>query len=193
MNEMSSHPALVEQHENTKLAIWLFLGGEVIFFGTLILTLLFTRLSHPGDFRDFVSHLTIPLIGVNTFVLIMSSYLVVRGLEAIRAGNLKGLRNNIIGVIVLGALFLGGQAYEWTSLFREKINVKSVVGTPFFTVTGIHGTHVFVGIIWAVYILVLAIRGGYSEGQHQGVELFGLYWHFVDIVWIVLFTVIYLI
>jgi heme/copper-type cytochrome/quinol oxidase subunit 3 len=193
MNEMSSPTAVVEQRDNTKLAIWLFLGGEVVFFATLILTLVFTRLSHPVDFHEFVSHLTIPLIGVNTFVLIMSSYLVVRGLEAIRAGNRKGLRNNIIGVILLGALFLCGQAYEWIGLFRENLNVKSLVGTPFFSVTGIHGTHVFVGIIWAVYILVLTIRGAYSDTNHQGVELFGLYWHFVDIVWIVLFTVIYLI
>jgi heme/copper-type cytochrome/quinol oxidase subunit 3 len=193
MSELPSETAFVDQHDNTKLAVWLFLGGEVIFFGTLILTLVFTRLSHPVDFHEFVSHLTIPLIGVNTFVLIMSSYLVVRGLEAIRVGNQKGLRNNIIGVIVLGALFLSGQAYEWIGLFREKLDVKSVVGTPFFTVTGIHGTHVFIGIIWAVYILVLAIRGGYSQRQHRGVEVFGLYWHFVDIVWIVLFTVIYLI
>lgn len=193
MSEMPSQTAFVEQHDNTKLAVWLFLGGEVVFFATLILTLVFTRLSHPGDFQKFVSHLTIPLIGVNTFVLIMSSYLVVRGLEAIRKGNQTGLRNNIVGVIVLGALFLGGQAFEWISLFREKIDVKSLVGTPFFTVTGVHGTHVFIGIIWAVYILVLAIRGAYTDRQHQGVELFGLYWHFVDIVWIVLFTVIYLI
>jgi heme/copper-type cytochrome/quinol oxidase subunit 3 len=193
MSEMPSETAFVEQHDNTKLAVWLFIGGEVVFFATLILTLVFTRLSHPGDFQKFVSHLTIPLIGVNTFVLILSSFLVVRGLEAIRKGNQTGLRNNIIGVIVLGALFLGGQAYEWTSLFRERIDVKSTVGTPFFTVTGIHGTHVLIGIIWAVYILVLAIRGAYSDRQHQGVELFGLYWHFVDIVWIVLFTVIYLI
>jgi heme/copper-type cytochrome/quinol oxidase subunit 3 len=193
MSEMPSETAFVVQHDNTKMAVWLFIGGEVVFFATLILTLVFTRLSHPGDYQKFVSHLTIPLIGVNTFVLITSSYLVVRGLEEIRKGNQKGLRNNIIGVILLGALFLGGQAYEWTSLFRERIDVKSAVGTPFFTVTGIHGTHVFIGIIWAVYILVLAIRGAYSDRQHQGVELFGLYWHFVDIVWIVLFTVIYLI
>jgi heme/copper-type cytochrome/quinol oxidase subunit 3 len=193
MSETRSETAFVAPQDNTKLAVWLFLGGEVIFFGTLILTLIFTRLTHPVDFHDFVSHLTIPLIGVNTFVLIMSSYLVVRGLEAIRAGNLNGLRNNIIGAIILGALFLSGQAYEWSGLLRDKLGVKTTVGTPFFTVTGIHGTHVFVGIIWAVYILVLAIRGGYSENQHQGVELFGLYWHFVDIVWIVLFTVIYLI
>jgi heme/copper-type cytochrome/quinol oxidase subunit 3 len=193
MSEAPTRTAFVEQHDNTKLAVWLFLGGEVVFFATLILTLIFTRLSHPNEFHDFVSHLTIPLIGVNTFVLIMSSYLVVRGLEAIRRGNLTGLRNNIVGVIVLGALFLSGQAYEWIGLFRDRLDVKSIVGTPFFTVTGIHGTHVFVGIIWAVYVLVLAIRGAYSDRQHQGVELFGLYWHFVDIVWIVLFTVIYLI
>jgi len=193
MSEMPPQTAFVEQHDNTKLAIWLFLGGEIVFFATLILTLVFTRLSHPSEFHEFISHLTIPLIGVNTFVLITSSFLVVRGLEAVRQGDQPGLRNNILGVIVLGALFLGGQAYEWMGLFRENIGVKSIIGTPFFTVTGIHGTHVFVGIIWAIYILVLATRGAFSDRRHQGVELFGLYWHFVDIVWIVLFTVIYLI
>jgi heme/copper-type cytochrome/quinol oxidase subunit 3 len=193
MTETASQPALVAQRDNTKLAVWLFLGGEVVFFATLILTLVFTRISHPAEYHEFIAHLTIPLIGVNTFVLILSSFLVVRGLEAIRDGNRNGLRNNILGVILLGALFLGGQAYEWGGLFRERVGLGSVFGTPFFTVTGIHGSHVLVGIIWAIYILVLAIRGRFSEKSHAAVELFGLYWHFVDIVWIVLFTVIYLI
>jgi heme/copper-type cytochrome/quinol oxidase subunit 3 len=102
------------------------------------------------------------------------------------------LRNNLMGVLVLGALFLSGQAYEWVTLFGEGVSLKDTFGTPFFTVTGIHGTHVFVGIIWGLLTLVSAVRGAYSQENHAGVEQFGLYWHFVDIVWIILFTIIYL-
>jgi len=184
---------MLPQRDNTKLALWFFLGGEITFFVTLILTFLFVRLSHPDQFPEFSRHLSVPIVGINTFILISSSYLVVRSLDAIEHGNVKGLRNNMIGVIVLGLLFLGGQAFEWTTLFNEGIGIKDTYGSAFFTVTGIHGTHVFVGIIWAVIVLVSGIRGVYSEHEHRAVEFFGLYWHFVDIVWIVLFTLIYLI
>jgi heme/copper-type cytochrome/quinol oxidase subunit 3 len=122
-----------------------------------------------------------------------SSYFVVRSLEAIRSGNQKGMRNNLIGVLVLGAFFLGGQATEWTSLFTDGVNYSTAFGMPFFTVTGIHGTHVFIGVLWAIYILAGDRRQPYTKGNHLGLENFGLYWHFVDIVWIVLFTLIYLI
>jgi heme/copper-type cytochrome/quinol oxidase subunit 3 len=96
-------------------------------------------------------------------------------------------------VIVLGAAFLAGQAYEWISLFREGVGVKDVFGTPFFSITGIHGTHVFVGLLWAAILLISRNKSVYNALHQSPVEMFGLYWHFVDIVWIVLFTVIYLI
>jgi cytochrome c oxidase subunit 3 len=125
---------------------------------------------------------------------VTSSYFVVRALEAISfKGDQKGLRNNLIIVVVLGLLFLGGQAFEWITLFGEGLGFSSTYGLPFFTVTGIHGTHVFVGVLWAVYLLVGHGRMPFTQENHLGVENFGLYWHFVDIVWIVLFTVIYLI
>ena len=193
MSNVSQPHAAVSQHDNTKLAVWVFLGGEVVFFATLILTFSMYRLQHASSYADFTSHLSIPLIAINTFVLIASSYMVVRSLEAIREGNRTGLRNNMITVMVLGAIFLGGQAFEWITLFGDGVNLASTFGTPFFTVTGIHGTHVFVGLIWAAIVLVNNGRGAFSEHEHRGMELFGLYWHFVDIVWIVLFTVIYLI
>jgi len=189
-----SNPAPIAQRENTKLAMWVFLGGEVIFFTSLILLIVFTRLNHSDYNAQFRSHLSIPVIAANTFVLVTSSYFVVRGLEAISVkDDRKALRNNLLMVTALGLLFLGGQVFEWTSLFREGVGLSSTYGTPFFTVTGIHGTHVFVGIIWAIFLLVGHHRRPFTKDRHLGVENFGLYWHFVDIVWIVLFTVLYLI
>jgi cytochrome c oxidase subunit 3 len=189
----STRPLPVPQSENTKVGMWVFLGGEVVFFTSLILVLLLTRLVNPNYEADFRSLLSIPIIAVNTFILLTSSYFVVRALEAIGAGKHKGMRNSLIGVIVLGLLFLAGQAFEWTSLFRDGVSYSTTFGMPFFTVTGIHGTHVFIGVLWVIYLLAGDRRRPYTKGNHLGIENFGLYWHFVDIVWIVLFTVIYLI
>lgn len=195
MSEMqATGTAPVPQRENTKLAIWVFLGGEVVFFVSLILLVVFSRLTQSGYDSQFRSYLSIPLIALNTFVLVTSSYFVVRALEAIRyEDDRRALRNNLIVVIVLGLLFLGGQAYEWVSLFKEGVDLFSTFGTPFFTVTGIHGTHVFVGILWAIYLLVGHHFLPFTKEDNRAIENFGLYWHFVDIVWIVLFTVIYLV
>jgi len=185
--------APVSQDENSKLAMWVFLGGEVVFFIALILIFLLARLVHADYNAQFRSHLSIPVIALNTFILVTSSYFMVRALEAISYGNEKGLRNNLWVVIFLGLLFLGGQAFEWTSLFNEGVSYSTVFGMPFFTLTGVHGTHVFIGVLWALYLLVAHSRMPYTQENHLGIENFGLYWHFVDIVWIVLFTLIYLI
>jgi heme/copper-type cytochrome/quinol oxidase subunit 3 len=165
----------------------------VVFFGTLILTYLLFRLRDPVDFAAAKAHLSIPLIALNTFILILSSFMVVQALESIRNGRQVSMRNYLIAVMVLGALFLGGQAFEWTSLYKEGIWFSSPFGTPFFTITGIHGTHVLVGLIWCVYLLIGVFKGAYTRSKHLAIENFGLYWHFVDVVWIVLFTVFYLI
>ena len=193
MSEM--HPtAPVTQREKTKLAMWVFLGGEVVFFVSLILLIIFTRLTHTGYEAQFRSHLSIPVIALNTFILVTSSYFVVHALDGISAnGGRTALRNNILAVIAFGLLFLGGQAFEWSTLIGEGLNLSGTYGPPFFIVTGIHGMHVFVGILWAVYLFVGHRRMPFTKENHLGIENFGLYWHFVDIVWIVLFTVIYLI
>ena len=194
MNEQHTNVAPLAQHENTKLAMWLFLGGEVVFFVSLILVFVFSRLTISNYEAQFRSLLSIPIIAANTFVLVTSSYFVVRGLEAINIkDDRKGLQTNLIIVMVLGLLFLGGQAFEWITLFNEGMTLKSSFGTPFFTVTGIHGTHVFIGILWLIYLLVSHKRRPFTRDNNRRVENFGLYWHFVDIVWIVLFTVIYLV
>jgi heme/copper-type cytochrome/quinol oxidase subunit 3 len=184
---------IVSEHENSKLGVWLFIGGDIIFFSTLILSFGILRFQHASQYPKFLSHLSIPLIGLNPFLLIASSYMVVRALSAIQENRQKGLRNSLVAVIVLGLLFLSGQAFEWTTLFREGLGMQDLFAPAFFTVTGLHGTHVFIGVIWCIYILVSAIRGHYTPEKHLQVENFGLYWHFVDIVWIILFTLIYLI
>jgi len=193
LSEAKQSPAPVSPRENTKLGFWVFLGGEVIFFGGLIGTLILFQTSHPAEFQEVKEHLSIPIIGLNTFILILSSYFVVRALEQIREGDRKGLRNNLLLVLVLGAMFLGGQAFEWTTLFNEGIWFGTTFGTPFFTITGIHGTHVFIGLLWSMFLQLGIYYGAYSRNDYQGIEIFGLYWHFVDVVWIILFTLFYLV
>lgn len=183
---------LVPRRQTDKLGVWIFLGGEVVLFSSLILTILYFRIHDASAYPAFRDHLSIPLVGLNTFILVVSSFLVVRALEAIRHDHRAGLVYNLLGVLILGAAFVSGQAFEWSELFHAGITPSSLFGTPFFTVTGIHGTHVMIGLAWDAFVIVQALNGAYSARNPHGVEVFGLYWHFVDIVWIVLFSVIYL-
>lgn len=177
--------------DHRKLGTWLFLASEVMFFGGLIAAFLHYKLNNPTPESQLLDVL---LVGGNTFVLLTSSYTVVMGLSAIRRGDVPGLVRYLLLTAVLGAAFLSGQGYEFASLFREGMTpTSSVFGSSFFTLTGFHGLHVLVGLLWAVRNLVKAQRGGFDAERAIGIEVFGLYWHFVDIVWIVLFTVIYLI
>ena len=193
MAEPILRTAPLAHRDNPKLAIWIYLGGDVVLFGTLIFTYMLFRLRNPAEFAVEKAHLSIPLIAINTFILILSSFMVVQALEAVRDGRQKAFRNYLLAVGGLGLLFLAGQAFEWTSLYQAGIWFPSTLGTPFFTITGLHGSHVLAGVIWTVYIQLGIRRNAYSPTHYQGVEIFGLYWHFVDVVWIVLFTLFYLI
>jgi cytochrome c oxidase subunit 3/cytochrome o ubiquinol oxidase subunit 3 len=184
---------LAPLYSRNKLAMWFFLGGEIILFATLISTFALARLSYSDQYGAFRSQLNIPLIGLNTFVLVLSSYFVVRTLVAARQRRQTAMLVNLLIVVALGALFLSGQAYEWSTLYAQGISVESTFGSPFFVVTGIHGTHVLVGIVWASILLIFGLGNSETDRPDRAIELFGLYWHFVDIVWIVLFSVIYLI
>jgi heme/copper-type cytochrome/quinol oxidase subunit 3 len=192
MDNLEIDHSVVPRRHNEKLAIWIFLGGEVVLFLALITAFAQDRVNHADDYEAFRSHLNVPLVGLNTVILIVSSYLVVRALEAIRDGSEAGLKRNLIGVVVFGALFLGGQAFEWAELFASGVGPNTAFGSPFLTLTGIHGTHVLVGLMWAALVAVNALGHAYTPRDDVGVDIFGLYWHFVDIVWIVLFTLIYL-
>ncbi len=177
--------------DHLKLGVWLFLASEVMFFGGLIAAFLHYKVNEPSPQAGLLS---VPLVGANTFVLLTSSFTVVQGLAAIRRGNRAGLIRFLGITVLLGALFLAGQGYEFAKIYREGVTLQSsVFGSSFFTLTGFHGLHVLIGIVWAASTLLRASRGRYTDQDAIGVEVFGLYWHFVDIVWIVLFTLIYLV
>lgn len=188
------HPTPTWQGISTvKFAFWLFLASEVMFFAGLIAAYIVLRagsLSWP-----IVSEvLNVPLVAGNTFILIVSSVTMVQAYAGIQAGNPRQLRRMLLATAGLGVLFLGIQAFEWSSLLREGTTPQvSLFGATFFTLTGFHGLHVSGGVVALILVIVKAWRGGYTQAEHQGVELMGLYWHFVDVVWIILFTIVYLI
>ena len=193
---MSHAPAALETStglDNRKLLMWLFLASECLLFGSLIGAYLLYRGQsvvgpYPEDLFD------IPFTSVSAFVLLMSSVTMVLALAAIQRGDQKGLRIWLLGTALLGLLFLSGQAFEFTEFNREGLSLSSnLFGTTFYVLTGFHGAHVTVGVLILLSLLVMALRGRLTQGQSLNVELAGLYWHFVDAVWIVIFTLVYLI
>jgi len=190
-----SHPSEVTSLgvDNRKLSIWTLLGSESVFFSSLIVTYIVMRgksVSGPLPHEA----LDVPLTAVNTFVLICSSLTMVTALAAIQRGQVHSLRRWLFATILLGLGFLSGQAFEFTKLFGQGLSLsRNVFGATFFTLTGFHGAHVFAGVIWICFVLARAFHGGVTRDNHLAVELVGLYWHFVDLVWIIIFTVVYLI
>ncbi|MBI3242995.1 MAG: heme-copper oxidase subunit III [Chloroflexi bacterium] len=175
-----------------KMGMWIFLGSEVLFFTGLISTFLLLRARSTVEaVEPLVS--SIPLVSLNTFILLTSSLTVVLAHDSAARGK-KGLLNLfLLLTVILGATFVSLQGVEYTRLYAENLTwTGSGLGTGFFTLTGFHGLHVIIGVIWCLSILPRALRGGFTEKEYGGVEIFGLYWHFVDIVWILLFTIIYL-
>jgi heme/copper-type cytochrome/quinol oxidase subunit 3 len=177
--------------DHRKLGVWLFLSSEIMFFGGLLAAFLHYKINNPSPAEHAL--LDVTLVGINTFILLVSSFTVVLGLDAIQHGDRRRLVLFLGLTMLLGAGFLAGQGNEFVTLYRHGMTLKSsVYGSSFFTLTGFHGLHVLIGILWAGLTLRKAAIGRYDDGRYTGVELFGLYWHFVDIVWIVLFTLIYL-
>jgi cytochrome c oxidase subunit 3/cytochrome o ubiquinol oxidase subunit 3 len=178
---------------NQKLGIWVLLGSEAVFFSALIVTYI---VFHGKGTSGPVAHevLDVGLTAVNTFVLICSSLTMVTALSAIERGSTTGLRNWLAATALLGLAFLSGQAIEFTKLFGLGASLGSnLFGATFFTLTGFHGGHVLAGVIWIGFVMARVLRGGMTKQKHEAVELVGLYWHFVDLVWIIIFTVVYLI
>ena len=178
-----------------KFAMWCFLGTEVIIFGALIARVLGVWVADPEAHRLLTEPLSsLLLVSLNTFLLLVSSLCVVLGLSSVQRGNRSGLALWMAATAVLGAAFVGIQAYEFNKLVSEGLVFgTSQFASAFYLLTGNHGLHVIIGVIWCALILVRALRGGYTETEHLGVEIFGLYWHFVDVVWILIFTLVYLI
>ena len=175
-----------------KLAIWTFIGSECMLFGTLIATYMAYRGKstvgpHPHEI------LNIPLTTLSTFDLLMSSLLMVLALDAVLRNKRALARLWLAGTAVFGLIFLGFQAYEFTHFVHEGLTLsRNLFGSTFFTLTGFHGGHVTLGVIMLLTLLLLHVRGKLGVADAPKVEVIGLYWHFVDIVWIAIFTLVYL-
>lgn len=180
--------------ENRKLGMWLFLVSEVMFFTGLIGAYIVLRQATP-DWPPPSSILNIPLTGLNTFLLICSSATLVIGYSCALEGNREGMQVGLFLTVLLGALFLAIQAHEYHELMHVKkfTPSSSIFGSCFFTLTGFHGAHVLAGVLCLIFVFFRALKGAYTPEDSRGIEVVGLYWHFVDLVWIILFTILYLI
>ena len=187
-----AHPVTSTGLSNEKIAMWAFLGSECLLFGALISTYLLYRGRsvvgpYPHDVYD------IPYTSVSSFVLLMSSLTMVLALAAMQRKDQRRMRVWLLTTALLGATFIGGQVYEFTVFYRAGLSLhENLFGSSFFVLTGFHGAHVTIGILMLLSLFTISAKGRLAEDRVETVELIGLYWHFVDVVWIVIFTVVYL-
>ena len=192
--EHSAHSELGSMGvDSKKLGMWTFLGSEVMLFTGLIATYLVFRgksLDGPTPAELFADP---TIVAFNTLVLLCSSLTMVLAHEAVERANKRRFFLFILATAALGALFLSVQVFEYSKLIAEGLGLGvNMFGASFFTLTGFHGAHVSVGVL---LLLLTAIRGwrkGFTQEYPLGVEIVGLYWHFVDLVWVVIFTLVYL-
>jgi len=178
---------------NNKLAMWLFLGSECLLFGGLISTYMLYRGRvqngpHSSQIYD------IPFTSVSSFVLLMSSLTMVLAVSSAHRKDDSKTNLWLTITALLGATFVGGQVYEFTTFYREGLGfTTSLFGSSFYSLTGFHGVHVSVGVIMLLSLMGIIKKNKITGDKAEVVELIGLYWHFVDVVWIIIFTLVYLI
>lgn len=193
-----------ERPTNGKLAMWIFLSSDFLFFGGFISAFLLYRgrnlelvdesIRRTGKSAKVLSDvIDIPFTSATSFILLMSSLTMVLALSAIKRGDIRRTRIWLSSTILFGTIFLGGQIFEFTEFAREGFTLHTnQSGSTFFVLTGLHGAHVTLGIFWLASLLSLSFKGKLHKDQSERVEIAGLYWHFVDVIWIVIFTIIYL-
>jgi heme/copper-type cytochrome/quinol oxidase subunit 3 len=215
-DDTHGHPPTSTGLDNKKLAIWAFIGSECMLFASLISTyLIYKGRSVVGPYpheaclppacsTPLKAILNIPVTSASTFVLLMSSLAMVLALAAVENKDQPKttLGEKILGssklwlwmTALLGTTFLGFQAFEFTSFVHEGLTIRTnLFGSSFFTLTGFHGAHVTAGVLWLLTLLAIDYRRGLGHTDAINVDLAALYWHFVDVVWIAIFTLVYLI
>ena len=178
---------------NEKLAMWTFLGSECLLFGGLISTFLLYKV-RAADGKTPHELYDILFTSISSFVLLMSSLTMVLAVSAIQRKDLRAMRGWLLTTALLGVVFISGQVYEFTEFVNEGYGfTHSPAWSAFYTLTGFHGVHVTLGIVMLLSTAALSLRGHVGPHNPESVEIVGLYWHFVDVVWVVIFTVVYLI
>ena len=173
--------------------MWAFLASDCMFFGSLVATyLVYKDKSLDGPLPADV--FSIPVTSVSTFVLLMSSMSMVLAYAALTRGSIKGFRIWILSTAIMGMTFLAFQVFEFWDFAQHGLTIKTnLFGTTFFTLVGFHGAHVTLGVVWLLSLFFYSFKkGGVTPARNLDVDLAALYWHFVDVVWIVIFTVVYL-
>ncbi len=209
----SHHPALAHQFDDlvqqrlaVSLGMWVFLVTEILFFGGLFLAYLVYRLWYPEAFRAASSHLEIGWGALNTGVLILSSLTMALAVHAAQTGQRRATVGYILATIGLGSVFLAVKAIEYSSKFEHHLvpgpgfrfegaeaSHAQIFFSLYFIMTGLHALHMIIGIGIMAVLAVMAARGRFTAAYHNPIEVGGLYWHFVDIVWIYLFPLLYLV
>jgi heme/copper-type cytochrome/quinol oxidase subunit 3 len=202
-SDVAGHDLPEEAHitstgiSNEKLGMWVYLASDCLLFGGMISTYLIYK-NRPGEIEGLAGnadkmsdHFDIPFTSMTSFILLMSSLTMVLSVNAIVRKDVTRMRMWLITTAVLGSLFLGGQVYEFTEFLHVGLGfTTNVASSSFYALTGLHGLHVLIGVIMLLVTVALSFR---RRIHPEAVEVVGLYWHFVDIVWVLIFTIIYLI
>jgi cytochrome c oxidase subunit 3 len=171
------------------LGMLLFIGSETMLFGSFFAAYFFVRVVNGYPWPPPEDHIPVFVAGINTIILVTSSFTVHWALQSIKRGQRAGLKAGLVLTMLMGLTFLLTQIAEYSRLgFAPGDNA---FGTIFYCLTGLHGAHVFVGLSILFFTALRAFRGHYSPEHHHGVELAGIYWHFVDVMWIVVYTTVY--
>jgi cytochrome c oxidase subunit 3 len=192
--------------ETQTLGMWIFLAGEVMFFGAVFTTYIIYRHLYPSVFAEASRHLDIVIGSLNTFILLTSSLCMALAVNAIQRDKRKLLTLFLAATIILGLIFLGLKALEYSHEFEQNLfpggNFLYSGKNPenarlffslYFTMTGLHAAHMIVGIILLSTLLIRSVRKQFTSLRYTPVETIGLFWHFIDIVWIFIFPLLYLI
>jgi cytochrome c oxidase subunit 3 len=172
------------------LGMFLFIASEVMLFGSFFTAYFFVRVVNGFAWPPEGDHLPVFVAGINSAILLTSSVTMHWALQSIKRGNRAGLQAGLVLTFLMGATFLGTQIAEYARIgFAPRDNAFATI---FFCLTGLHGAHVFVGLTLLLFATIRAFRGHFSAEHHHGVEIPGIYWHFVDVMWIVVYTTIYI-
>jgi cytochrome c oxidase subunit 3 len=171
------------------LGMLLFIISEVMVFGAFFTAYFFIRVAQGDPWPAPGTHLPVDVAGVNTAILISSSFTLHWAEAALKRGNRFGLKAGMLTTFLLGCAFLFIQINEYANIgFAPQDQAQATI---FYSLTGLHGAHVFIGLVLLLIVTTRAFRGHYSPEEHRGVEIPGIYWHFVDIMWIVVYTTVY--
>jgi cytochrome c oxidase subunit III len=177
--------------DSTTLGMLLFIASEIMLFGSFFTAYFFVRVVNgAAEWPPAPFHLPVFVAGVNTIILLTSSFTMHWALQAIKRGNRAGLQAGLVLTLALGLTFLLTQIREYSRIGFAPHD--GAFGSVFFGLTGLHGAHVFIGLTILTFATVRAFRGHFTAEEHRGVEIPGIYWHFVDVMWIVVYTTVYI-